>query len=189
MYNFRPNIIIGFHGCSKDVATRVINGKEELEISRNNYDWLGDGVYFWENDYERALEFAIENNKEEPFVIGAAIYLGNCLDLTIRQNARILKEAYSNLLEENVRISTKNVAGKTGLTENLPVRFLDCAVIKAIHDFNEKNNFKAYDSVRAAFWEGEPLYETAGFYDKNHIQLCIRNTNCILGYFLPKMKK
>ncbi|HYE54151.1 MAG TPA: hypothetical protein VD996_04880 [Chitinophagaceae bacterium] len=25
-----------------------------------------------------------------------------------------------------------------------------------------------------------------GFHEKNHIQLCIRNPNCIKGYFLPR---
>ena len=34
--------------------------------------------------------------------------------------------------------------------------------------------------------EGEEIYPTAGFFNKNHIQICIRNTDCILGYFLPK---
>ncbi len=26
---------------------------------------------------------------------------------------------------------------------------------------------------------------TAGFYTKNHIQLCVRNPDCIKGYFRP----
>lgn len=184
----RPNIIIGFHGCSKTVGMRVINGdSSDLTPSNNKYDWLGDGIYFWENDYKRAMEFAEEMGREEPFVVGAAIYLGNCLDLTCRQNLDIIKGAYEHLLEENVRASIRNLPGRRGLTENLPLRFLDCAVIKAIHDFNKVQNMQPYDSVRAAFWEGEPLYETAGFCEKNHIQLCVRNPQCILGYFIPRL--
>ena len=42
-----------------------------------------------------------------------------------------------------------------------------------------------YESIRAAFWEGDELYLTAGFKEKNHIQICIRNQNCIKGYFDP----
>lgn len=190
MYNrFRPNIIIGFHGCEKEIGMRVINGETKLIESHNDYDWLGDGIYFWENDCDRALEFASELQKKEPFVIGAVIYLGNCLDLTIRQHICIVQESYNSLLEENVKAITKNKPGKRGLTEDLPQRYLDCAVIRAIHDFNAKNNIQKYDSVRAAFWEGKQLYETAGFCEKNHIQICVREPNCILGYFLPKIKK
>ena len=34
--------------------------------------------------------------------------------------------------------------------------------------------------------EGDEIYENAGFRKENHIQLCIKNPNCIIGYFRPK---
>ena len=161
-------------------------GKDQLIFSHNTYDWLGDGVYFWENDYDRALEFAKETKKKDPFVVGAIIYLGYCLDLTQRRNAQIIKESYNSLIDESVRKGTKNKKGERGETGDLPLRYLDCAVIRAIHKFNKEHGYKEYDSVKAAFWEGQELYETAGFREKNHIQICMRNPKCILGYFLPK---
>lgn len=88
MYSIRPNLILGFHGCDLSVVKKVINGEEPLQSSHNEYDWLGSGVYFWENDYERALDFAKEAKKRKgsgirtPAVIGAVICLENCLDLT-----------------------------------------------------------------------------------------------------------
>ena len=82
MRDFQPNIILGFHGCTKEIGEKVIAGKEELIPSHNPYDWLGEGIYFGENDYDRAWEFAKETEKNEPFVVGAVIYLGHCLDLT-----------------------------------------------------------------------------------------------------------
>jgi hypothetical protein len=63
---------------------------------------------------------------------------------------------------------------------------LDCAVIQNIHELNKKNNIQPYDSVRGVFWEGDPLYLNAGFREKNHIQICICNPNCIKGFFLPQ---
>lgn len=30
------------------------------------------------------------------------------------------------------------------------------------------------------------LYPEAGFTEKNHIQICIRNPNCIKSFFLPR---
>jgi hypothetical protein len=39
---------------------------------------------------------------------------------------------------------------------------------------------------RAAFWEGETLYEGAGFRRQNHIQIAVINLECIKGVFLPR---
>jgi hypothetical protein len=43
-----------------------------------------------------------------------------------------------------------------------------------------------FDSVRGVFWEGRELYPNAGFREKDHIQICIRNPNCIKGFFYPR---
>jgi hypothetical protein len=195
MYSIRPNLIIGFHGCDKKTAQKIINGREEMKPSTNPYDWLGNGIYFWENDYDRALEFAKERNIkniEEPFVIGAVLNLGNCLDLTTRKSLRILKASYDVLQStaDNANLSQiRNKVGKGAITGDIRVRNLDCYLIESIHKFNDENHIAPYDSVRAGFWEGDELYEDAGFREKNHIQICIRNPQCVLGYFLPRNSK
>ena len=43
-------LTIGFHGCDEDTAKRVILNKDNILASQNAYDWLGSGIYFWEND-------------------------------------------------------------------------------------------------------------------------------------------
>jgi hypothetical protein len=63
---------------------------------------------------------------------------------------------------------------------------LDCAVIQTLHEVREKSKLPPFDSVRGVFWEGSPLYPNAGFREKDHIQICIRNPNCVKGYFLPR---
>jgi len=64
LYSKRANFVLGFNGCDQSVAEKVLGGKEVLNESTNDYDWLGHGVYFWENNKERALEFAVESSKE-----------------------------------------------------------------------------------------------------------------------------
>jgi hypothetical protein len=54
-----------------------------------------------------------------------------------------------------------------------------------VHDYLASKGQPEYDSVRAMFPEGEELYTNAGFRDRNHIQLCIRDKSCIKGYFRP----
>ena len=64
------------------------------------------------------------------------------------------------------------------------LRYLDCAVFEAVH-LSMKTNQKPYDTIRCAFEEGTPTYPGSGILDKTHIQICVRNTRCIKGYFRP----
>jgi|SRR5688572_22469570 len=98
-----PYSIIGFHSCDREVGLRVLNGKEELFSSNNSWDWLGSGIYFWEQNPVRALEYAIESSQrlqfnkipiKTPFVLGAIIELQNCLNLVESQSLKILSGAY-----------------------------------------------------------------------------------------------
>lgn len=140
MYSHKTGLTIGFHGCDKSTLDKVVSGGDDLKISNNDYDWLGSGTYFWENNYERALSFA-EYLKDNP-----------------THNTK-------------QKIKTPAVIG---------------AVINLLHRINEEKGQRAYDSVRAVFFEGEDLYENAGFKEKNHIQIAVRNPNCIKGYFIPR---
>lgn len=64
MYKTRDNLIFGFHGCDETLCDKLVSGQiTALNYSKNSYDWLGKGMYFWENDPERALEWA-ENFKK-----------------------------------------------------------------------------------------------------------------------------
>lgn len=88
LYSRRSNLVVGFHGCDKSVVDAVIAGKTELLASANDYEWLGSGIYFWENNEDRAWQWAKQlstrksSSVKEPAVIGAIIDLGYCLDLT-----------------------------------------------------------------------------------------------------------
>ncbi len=59
MYSKRSGLILGFHGCDRALRDQIVSTQGiVLESSDNDYDWLGSGIYFWENSYQRALEFA-----------------------------------------------------------------------------------------------------------------------------------
>lgn len=193
LYANRPNLTIGFHGCDQSVVDIVIAGKETLLASTNDYDWLGSGIYFWENNEERAMEWAVELSKrpgssvKQPAVIGAIIDLGYCFDLTDTAYLKELKKSYDFALEFSRISGIPLPINKTlGNSTDLLLRKLDCYVIQTTHRINREANKRAYDSVRGVFWEGKPLYPNAGFAEKNHIQICICNPNCIKGYFLPR---
>jgi hypothetical protein len=73
--------------------------------SSNDYDWLGPGIYFWEANPLRGIEFAGEasrlrtSNISKPFVIGAVIELGFCLDLTTSSGLDWVRIAYQSLID------------------------------------------------------------------------------------------
>jgi hypothetical protein len=47
-----------------------------------------------------------------------------------------------------------------------------------------------YSTVRALFPEGSELYPGAGFLDKTHIQICVRDPEKILGVFrIPEWQR
>lgn len=193
MYSSLPNLIIGFHGCDRSVFEKILYDHEPFKGSTNAYDWLGNGMYFWEQNLERAWEWAksgVTNPKlsiKEPAVLGAVIDLGYCLNLLDSNNIQILKKQFA-IFSLRMELSgehlpeNKNVKGDT----NLKLRYLDCAVIEDLHSHRGKNGFRAYDSVRGCFWEGNPIYPNAGFMEQSHIQICVRNPNCIKGFFAPK---
>lgn len=192
MYASFPNFILGFHGCDQSVADDVISGKTTLVASQNDYDWLGHGMYFWENNPSRALEYAQvlrdnpKRNKgsivKEPAVLGAIIDLGYCLNLFESKSLMLVKGAYELLCS-----SAEELPQNKSIKEDsdLLLRYLDCAVIETLHAYNKTHDYRPYDSVRSGFIEGKELYPNAGFKDKNHIQICVKNPNCIKGYFRP----
>jgi len=195
VYSSLPFFVLGFHGCDKSVCNKIINGFDKLHPSGNDYDWLGNGIYFWENDPHRALDYVamIQRNPrkgptiiQDPAVIGAIIDLGNCLNLVESKNLQVVRAAFELLKISQEKaghaLPLNKPIGKEG---DLLLRQLDCAVIETLHAFNRETARPAYDTVRGVFWEGSDLYPNAGFKEKNHIQICVRNINCIKGYFSP----
>ncbi|WP_375560297.1 hypothetical protein ACE193_21740 [Bernardetia sp. OM2101] len=196
MYSRKSGLVIGFHGCDESIRDAVLNGKADLRASENEYDWLGSGIYFWENNYDRALQYAKDLKKfskqavrpiEKPSVIGAILDLGFCMDLMDSTYLEILSASYKELEAFQRKFNFTLPKNRTiGKGMDLLLRNLDCTVIEATHKFREESNSNPFDSVRGVFFEGKDLYPNAGFKEKNHIQIAIRNPNCIKGYFLPK---
>lgn len=186
------SFILAYHGCDESVAARVIAGRTLLLPSQNDYDWLGDGIYFWEHNAQRAYEYAVElaarprNRRQrirKPAVVGAVVDLGFCLNLLDSRYLRLVRAAYDRLVQDSEGAGLplpKNTGG-----DDLLVRKLDCAVMRTLHQMHEYEGEPPFDTVRAAFIEGERLYEHAGFARKNHIQICVRTTRAIKGYFWP----
>ncbi len=103
---------IGFHGTSAEAAQRILSAG--FEISRNEYDWLGDGAYFFQDAPARALEWARQRFGDDAAVVGAEIDLEDCIDFLDVEWQEEVKRAYGRyraLLEQEGRPLPRQTRG------------------------------------------------------------------------------
>jgi hypothetical protein len=198
--------MIGFHGCDESIRNQLVQNPNSVKKSEKSYDWLGHGFYLWENNYERALKWAVDKQKrgqlEKPSVLGVTYQLDHCLDFTDSASIDILSQYYS-LMKADFTVSNKDLPTNKNMVKDQyhdrVIRELDCAVIEYIHqkiaeqikfEITEKgySELKHFDTTRGVFTEGGSAFPGAGVQTKSHIQICIRNLNCIKGFFIPRDK-
>lgn len=179
-------LVVGYHGCRADVGRDVVNGRAFITPSTNTFDWLGHGAYFWEDEFARARSWARARYGQDAFVVGAFVNLGQCLNLSNQSSIAMLRYGYDKLANISASVGVSlpgnSAIGPDGLARK---RELDCSVINTIHEIVAQNGDAPFDTIRAAFSEGEAVYPGASFQDQNHIQICVRNPKSILGFFLP----
>ncbi|HEY4063541.1 MAG TPA: hypothetical protein VGM30_16655 [Puia sp.] len=204
MYDVKPNLIIGFHGCERSVRDQLLMNPNDYKISQKPFDWLGHGLYFWENNYEGALEWATDKKQrggiKEPAVIGAVLFLGHCCDFLDKRYIKLLASYFDNMKSKYEllgKILPQNKDVRQDTHKDKILRHLDCAAIEFMHSETQDqykkdladqgySEYKIFDSTRGVFTEGGPAFEGAGLFEKSHIQICIRNPNCIQGFFMPR---
>jgi hypothetical protein len=189
MHRLSASFVLGYHGCDAAVAERLLRNEPFLQ-SENTYDWLGSGVYFWEANPDRALEWASDSAARkaskgtviDPTVVGAVIDLGFCLDLLSSNGIVAVEKAYLNYraaMQEAGKHLPSNTGGRGG-----KVRTLDCEVLNYLHTTRKHGpSLQPFDTVRGLFTEGEAIYPGAGFRRQTHVQICVRNLAVIKGVF------
>jgi hypothetical protein len=130
--------VLGFHGTDWAVVDVVVsNPSKGLKKSESKTEWLGHGVYFWENDPARAMDWAANGKTRgkviEPSAVGAIIDLGYCLDLTTITGLEEVRQAFeglSSVYEQLGLEPPQNSGGRDRVR-----RELDCAVVQALHQY------------------------------------------------------
>jgi hypothetical protein len=172
------------------MAERLVTGEIRLRPGTAKYHWLGRGIYFWENDPKRALEWAkgrpASRALQEPYVVGAVIDMRNCLDLRLRENVELVREAHRVFEVEAASAGMALPENQEAPNDKSPVlRYLDHAVIERLHQMAEETGLPSFDTVCSLFHEGAPIYPGSGFWEKTHTEIAVRTESCITGYFLP----
>jgi hypothetical protein len=190
--------VLGYHGCDRSVAQKAVLEGAEILPSDKDYDWLGPGAYFWESDPTRALEWAEwkagRKQIKDPVVIGAVIDLRNCLDLVSREDIKLLEMAHASFISIRAKtdLPIPENSNPTGSEEDDRIlRYLDNAVLRHLHEMIDSSaktdsSIAPFDTVRGMFVEGKEVYPGSRINRKNHIQIAVRNPDCIKGVFFVR---
>ncbi len=193
-------LILAYHGCDITVRDRLVKGTlARLKPSVNCYDWLGDGVYFFEGDAERAFGFADASHRAAekllsarpivtPSVVGAVLAVSRCWDMTTVSGQRIYQSALAELRVSRDLCGRPMPVNRAADLEDETVllRGLDRAVFNIGHQMLERDGQPPFQMVRAAFYQGRPIVDGGEFRSGTHLQLALRDQQCVIGWFLPK---
>lgn len=177
--------LTGYHATTKDRGQEILKNGFNISKSQNdNYEWLGDGVYFWDDDYyavqwnmidleKKNKDKSIENlneytiiksdikvNKLKLFEIsspeGSFIYN----DFKNKLKNKFIENGCEKYVEELMKSSDKfwiNLLEDNGF-------FNDFDVVTAIYK-NEKSKEKYKDNVVL----------------NTQKQICVKNIKCIIN--------
>ena len=180
----QPLLVYGYHGTSRHKALEIID--RGFNLSTNDYDWLGTGVYFFQDAPVRALAWASERYPDSPVVIKSELALENCIDLLDINWNPIIQEAYT------IFVSEYQKANKSLPLQN-PQRSkahrLDCAFFNYIVEKILEPQGETIGSIRAVFNEGDRIYPSSAIFDRSHIQILIRDLSLIKKSYLIEEDK
>lgn len=161
---------IGFHGTSAEAARRILS--TGFEVSRNEYDWLGDGAYFFQDAPHRAGEWARQRFGADAAVIGPEIDLDDCIDLLDIPWERVILTTYQDY------IAHLTSAGAPIPRQAQGAHRLDRNVMNYLTGRIGGGGMRAR-SVRAAFREGQPLFPGSALWSRAHVQIAVRDLAAI----------
>ena len=121
-------------------------------------------------------------------MLGAIIHLGVCFDLLDLRFTTYLAEVYPDFLlsmrEQGLPVPSNEGVGED--RSELVLRKRDCAMLNWAVPFAESQRKDRFHTVRGVFQEGASAFEGSAIRLKSHIQIVVRDSACILGYFRPQ---
>jgi hypothetical protein len=168
-----PRTVVGYHGCSRETAERILAG-ERFIPSRRAYDWLGEGIYFWEYGPSRAYEWARQKFDAEAAVLQAKIQLGRCLNLLDVEHFDDLRGAY-DLAQQQAHSTGKELPRnrEDGRHD------LDQFMIEFYCRIQVEEQSLPFQTVRACYPEGAPVFPGSKILTHAHVQIAVRDDSCL----------
>lgn len=160
-------LVYGYHGTSQRFLHSI--SATGFRTSKNREDWLGDGVYFWQDAPEHAWRWARDKYQSEAVVIGALVRLSDCMDLLDTGWWQDLA-AFHATLSAAVPLPKQPPTSKA--------HRLDRAVINSFIEARARQGVRIR-VVRAAFPEDDPVFQNSALTVSSHVQIAVRDTALI----------
>ena len=157
---------IGYHGTRISAAQAILD--EGFRISENQYDWLGDGVYFFQDAPQQAWDWALERYGDDAAVVGARIRTAECVNLLDTGWNSFMANVYNSYLSFLNRLGDQ-VPEQSGGNHRLDREVINYAV-----GVLEDSGYNVA-CIRAAFAEGRPVYPNSAILDLTHVQIAVRH--------------
>lgn len=194
-----------YHGTSREAAQKILD-ERRFKVSRNFGDWLGPGVYFFENSPLKALAWTqikgwIPNCTADasPVVLETTIDSDECFDLFKTENIQLLK-SIARMAEAEGIVAPEQSQKAPVLKDHNGTRRRIPSGSKVSHDryefaniFDEKlvvltlaalkeHDGRIFRAVRFPFWEGRQVRKGSYFFDHTNVQVCIFDYSAIPEY-------
>lgn len=171
----RPLFVNGYHGTRASNLGAILS--HGFQLSRNSYDWLGNGIYFWQDAPQRAKEWTEQSLRMqglasvEPVVLKARLKLSNCIDLLDVGWRDVVTEAAGDFLKS----VEQKIGSRIVLRNSTSGRHeLDCAFFNYFVGWLRLQKIEV-GAIRAAIAEGEPILPGSPIRFRSHVQIAVLN--------------
>jgi hypothetical protein len=193
--------VFGYHGTTQAAAKAILSDPTNFILSAGAGDWLGAGIYFFENSYQKGLEWARRSAgktrppslRQQEAVLGCEIDLTNCLDFcdpTQTAEFRNWVDVHINTPDLDMQHAPRLLSAKARefSISDYPYRHaknsdrykfqykinvLDKGVIDAF--LATMRPAKRFTSVRAPFNSGRQLFPNSYLFHNSQIQIAVRD--------------
>lgn len=153
---------VGFHGTTREYADIILRTNNFI-ASTDEEEWLGNGVYFFEDDVFQAYDYCVKAKKYAEYaILKSHIEAEIVLDL-------INKKTFKEFNDFAKRLQNRYLKRKDGK----PRRLINAVVLNFLYEL------KPYDMVRAAFPVPPGYTAPRTNVTQMQIQLCVNNKSCI----------
>lgn len=153
---------IGFHGTNIDSANSILSSNKFLD-SQDEEEWLGTGVYFFENDVQQAVNYIYKAKK-----------VANYKSIQVNINTNKLLNLVDTKTNEQFNNFAKKFQNRYKTRKDHTQRKLINAVI-----LDAMYKLEPYEVVRGVFPVPNTNYAPRTNIQPMQIQVCVRKHDCI----------
>ena len=152
----------GFHGTNSESANSILSSNTFLD-SQDEEEWLGTGVYFFEDDVQQAVNYIYKAKRVVNFkIIQADINTNKLLNLV---DTKTYEQFESFAKKFQNRYKTRKDYSKRKL--------INAVILDAMY------KLEPYEVVRAVFPVPKTKYAPRTNIQPVQIQVCVRKHDCI----------